>query len=134
MRLHERLGLDVVLVHVQVPETPTALRSRGIHPPPDYSDRLEQRRQAAVHMIRQVREAAGLPRSTRERAEQGGVVDRLDAAATAEEAALIIVGARGIGGLEAAGVGSVSSKLARMASRPVLVVKGDTAAGLTNPG
>jgi nucleotide-binding universal stress UspA family protein len=112
---------------VQVPESPIALRSRGIHPPLDYAEQLEQSRQAAMRTVGRVREATGLPRATRERIKNGGIADRLDQAATEEESGLIVVGARGFGAFGAAVLGSVSSELATTASRPVLAVKSDSA-------
>jgi nucleotide-binding universal stress UspA family protein len=124
----DRLELELVLVHVQIPRSPVALRSRGVHPPPDHAEQLELRRQAAARLVGRVKEAASLSRATRERTERGGVTDRLDQAAAEEDAELIVVAARGLGALGAIMLGSVSSKLAATASRPVLVVKRDTAA------
>jgi nucleotide-binding universal stress UspA family protein len=60
-----------------------------------------------------------------ERVEAGEPSRVIDAVAEEEDAAMIVVGTHARGALEGAAHGSVSSRLAASASRPVLLVRAD---------
>jgi len=68
-------------------------------------------------------EGAGSGVAAEERIEVGEVCDRLDRTAVEEDARLIVIGARGLGALAGAVLGSVSARLAACASRPIMVVR-----------
>lgn len=53
----------------------------------------------------------------------GGVVDKILSVAEGEDVSLIALGSHGEGWLDEATIGSVVSDVARMSSRPVLVIR-----------
>jgi nucleotide-binding universal stress UspA family protein len=60
----------------------------------------------------------------------GGATERLADIATREGAQLIVTGARGLGARRSALLGSVSSRLARTASQPLVLVRGGASAAV----
>lgn len=108
--LRRALDLRLVLVHVRAPDALLAL-APGTGPPPlEHSERID---------------GIGMPIEADERVTAGEASGALDATAEDEDAALIIVGTHARGALKSAALGSVSSRLASSASRPVLLVRAD---------
>jgi nucleotide-binding universal stress UspA family protein len=124
-RLRRILDLRLVLVHVEalaafVPAAP------GAAPPPlDPREDIEPRRRAAAAVISRVADRADVAIDAEERVEAGEPSGVIDAVAEEEDAAMIVVGTHARGALEGAARGSVSSRLAASASRPVLLVRAD---------
>jgi nucleotide-binding universal stress UspA family protein len=124
-RLRRILDLRLVLVHVEalgafVPAAP------GAAPPPlDPREDIERRRRAAAAVISRVADRADVAIDAEERVEAGEPSHVIDAVAEEEDAAMIVVGTHARGALEGAARGSVSSRLAASASRPVVLVRAD---------
>ena len=111
-------GRTLVLVHAR-PTSPDPLEHGGAQPGPaaDFEDR---RNQAAVRLQRSLQ------------ADNPGLEIRLELldgdpahvlVEVARDAALLVVGTRGLGSFRGMLLGSVSSDVARSASCPVLVVR-----------
>jgi nucleotide-binding universal stress UspA family protein len=113
----DRLAARLVLVHVaQVPVVPGA--SRVPHG-------RQQLRDCAVSEARRLLARIAMEAGCSEaeqRVEIGEPVRRLIAIAEEREALILVIGSRGRGALGAALLGSVSLRLCRQASCPVLVV------------
>jgi nucleotide-binding universal stress UspA family protein len=124
-KLRRLLELKLVLVHVESPDALVAF-APGTGPPRlDYSEQLEASRRAAAAVTERGAEPAGVVVEADVRVEGGEASGVIDAAAEEEDAALIVVGTHARGALEGAAFGSVSSRLAASASRPVLLVRAD---------
>jgi nucleotide-binding universal stress UspA family protein len=123
-KLRRLLDLKLVLVHVKSPGALVALAPGTGPPPPGRSEQVAASRVAAAVADR-VAERAGIVVDADERVEAGQASSVIDATAEEEDAALIVVGTHARGALEGAAVGSVSSRLAASASRPVLLVRAD---------
>ncbi len=123
-----RFELPLRIIHAYVPDTstqtgPTALRGATIHtgdPEPGGPRRHDQARDLATHIINEV-----LGRETAEAAEllvvDGRPSDIL--LRHSGEAEMVVVGSRGVGGFSGRLLGSVSQRLAREATCPVVIIK-----------
>jgi nucleotide-binding universal stress UspA family protein len=122
LRLADRLGDRLVLMHVIAPRPAMPPASFPIGPHPVTSadmhelNRIEAER-AFASVERDVR-----PATADRLVEHGDAADRLSAVAWEKDARLIVVGARGRSSVSAALLGSVSAELAARAPRPVVVV------------
>jgi nucleotide-binding universal stress UspA family protein len=124
-KLRRALDLRLVLVHVKAHDALVGV-SPGTGPPAlDYSELNERSRRAAAEVIRRVVDRTGVPIEAEERVEVGEASRVIDATAKDEDAALMVVGTHARGALQSAALGSVSSRLAASASRPVLLVRAD---------
>lgn len=124
-KLRRALDLKLVLVHVKAHDALVAV-SRGTGPPAlAYGEQIERSRRAAAAGIGRVADRTGIPIEAEERVEAGEASSVIDATAKDEDAALIVVGTHARGALQSAALGSVSSRLAASASRPVLLVRTD---------
>lgn len=131
-------GASVDVVYV-VPDLSIALTVSG-NPfviGGDY-DRLQRDQQAygeaVLSAARQQVEASGVPLSAAETLStgmaSGRIGDVIVEAATARRADLIVMGAHGHGGIDEMLLGSVAERVTRLASVPVLLVRGEGAGGL----
>lgn len=119
--LAEKLDLELVLLHVQPPtEAP------GVSAAPAGQQRL---REAEMHdaeeLLGRIARDHGLGPEVRRRAEIGPAADRILDVCAEERAELVVLGSRGRGGLKAALLGSVSSKVAAHAPCPCVIVPPD---------
>jgi nucleotide-binding universal stress UspA family protein len=119
-RLAERLDLELVLLHVAPPtEAP------GVSAAVSGQERLHaEELRDAQQLLDQVAQDEGLDPDVRRLAEIGTAADRILAVCREEQAELVVMGSRG-GGLKAALVGSVSSKVASNAPCPCVIVPPD---------
>ena len=122
-RLSERLELGLVLVHVAPPtEAP------GVSAALAGQQRLhEEELRDAQKLLDDLAHEAALGAEARRRAEIGPAADRIVSVCTDEDAALAVLGSRGRGGLRAALLGSVSSKVASSAPCPCVIVSPEAA-------
>lgn len=116
--LAERLGLELVLVHVAPPtEAP------GVSAALAGQQRLrEEELRDAAELLERVAGEEGLDPDVRRIADVGPAASRIVAICEQEEAELVVIGSRGRAGLRAAMLGSVSSQVAVHAPCPCLVV------------
>jgi nucleotide-binding universal stress UspA family protein len=122
LRLADRLGDRLVLVHVIPARPPMSLAAVPVGPHPvGIADMHELNRIEAEAAFESV-EPDVAPASADRVIEHGDAATRLSAVAAEKDARLIIVGTRGRGNASAALLGSVSAELAGRASCPVLVV------------
>jgi|SRR5919206_929906 nucleotide-binding universal stress UspA family protein len=127
-------GRDAIALHVWRPLSAGALlgASAGLALPPDVDEEV------AATAARTADQAAHRARQAGFRAEPlavqtiGPVWQAVLDAARARDAAVIVLGARGLSGVQHALLGSVSEKVVRHADRPVLVLH-PTAAGGEGP-
>ena len=118
-RLGSRLGLRLLVVHVQpapLPSVPLAERDAG--------DLVAAEVAEIERLLVQLVREQGLE-GCETRAELGTTVERLVAVATEEQAALVVVGSRGRAGLASTLFGSVSNEVSGRAPCPVVVVPRD---------
>jgi nucleotide-binding universal stress UspA family protein len=123
-RLAARLGLRLVVAHVQEPDyIPYAAATPfgGAAGREAVREEAESQEEAAELMLEQVVAAAGLSDAER-RASVGVPAERLADLADEEDAELIVVGSRGRGAFRSAFLGSVSNSLVGIARCPVLIV------------
>jgi nucleotide-binding universal stress UspA family protein len=120
-RLVERLDLELVLLHVQPPtEAP------GVSAAPAGQQRLhEAEMQDAEALLAGIAHEHELGQDVRRRAEIGPAADSILAVCAEERAELVVLGSRGRGGLKAALLGSVSTKVAAHAPCPCVIVPPD---------
>jgi nucleotide-binding universal stress UspA family protein len=110
------LSAEVVLVHVApVPLPPL----HGVHYSQSHAERGTPR--LARRLLQRVSEDSGV-QAHRFRIESGSPAATLVEVAAHEDAALVVIGARGRGPLRSALLGSVSQDVASRAPCPVLVV------------
>jgi nucleotide-binding universal stress UspA family protein len=125
--LAERLGLELVLLHVAPPtEAP------GVSAAAAGQQRLheEERRDADEFLDRLARDA-GLAPGVRRRVEIGAAADCIVSACRDENADLVVLGSRGRRGLKSALLGSVSAAVAARAPCPCVVVSPDAGGRLS---
>jgi nucleotide-binding universal stress UspA family protein len=120
--LARRLGWRLVVVHAQ-----QNLRSllaypgtRVDSPPPPVTGQSDAVARQASDLVKEAAEAAGS--SDAGVVEPGPPADVLESVADREHARLLVIASRGIGGVRAALLGSVTSKLSAGAGRPVVVL------------
>jgi nucleotide-binding universal stress UspA family protein len=122
LRLADRLGDRLVLVHVIPPRPPMSLAAAPVGPHPvEIADMHKVDRTEAEAAFESV-EPDVAPASADRVIEHGDAAARLSALASEKDARLIVVGTRGRGIATSALLGSVSAELAGRASRPVVVV------------
>ena len=120
-RLAERLGLELVLLHVAPPTT-----APGVSAAPAGQQRLhEEERRDAESLLDSVASELGLPPDVRKRTEIGSATEWILAACRDEEATLVVLGSRGRGSLRSALLGSISTEVAAKAPCPCVVVPPD---------
>lgn len=125
-RLATRLGCRLVVVHAR-----QNLRAVAAYPgastatPPVTGQEDAVKRQAA-EAVKEAERVAGV--SAEEVIEPGPPTEVLEAVANREAARLIVIAARGLGGLRAVLLGSVAAELPIEAARPVVVLSGAAAA------
>jgi nucleotide-binding universal stress UspA family protein len=126
--LARRLDTPIQLVHVaERPRLCGSPLSAG-----DYGARLVARHAAAIRMLLR---AANIPeRALDLRVELGGAPARLADIASREGAQLIVTGSSGRGARSGKLLGSVSSRLARTAAQPVVLVRAAGRAALVADG
>jgi nucleotide-binding universal stress UspA family protein len=114
-RLAGALGAQMVLVYVRPPV--------GTLGEPYYQERLsEQMAQARSALDRARRRAEEKGVGAQEEILEGNAAEQIVEIARARDAAMIVVGSRGLGAIAGALLGSVSSAVIHRADRPVLVV------------
>jgi nucleotide-binding universal stress UspA family protein len=121
VKLAERLGLRLVLVHAIPADSP---QPKSTAPPAAVLDREGIRRAAEreiAALLAELVEDAGAVDATG-RCEHGSAPERLAAVAKEERAAMIVVGTRGEAAARAALLGSVSIATIQAAPCPVMVV------------
>jgi nucleotide-binding universal stress UspA family protein len=120
VKLGEKLGLSLVLVHVvplPVPVAPTV----GMVPVADVE--LEEDLIASGRaLLAEVASASGVPPGTEQRVEVGTAVDRILAVAEELQSALLVIGSHGHGAVASAILGSVSTNVAAHSPCPTVVV------------
>lgn len=115
--LARALGAQMVLVYVRPP--------LGTLGEPYYQERLsEQMGQARSALDRARRLAEEKGAEAQEEILEGNAAEQIVELARARDAAVIVVGSRGLGSIAGALLGSVSSAVIHRADRPVLVVPG----------
>ena len=115
VRLSERLGLRLVVVHVVAPARPAPAFGPGALP--SLGDELAAGEQRGERLV----DRAGVADAER-RVVYGYPAERLARIADEEHADFVVVGSRGRGALRSALLGSVSVELCTTGSRPVVVV------------
>jgi nucleotide-binding universal stress UspA family protein len=120
-RLAERLDLELVLLNVAPPtEAP------GVSAAVSGQQRLHAAElRDAQQLLDRVALDERLGPDVRRRAEIGPAADRILAVCREEQADLVVMGSRGRGGLKAALLGSVSTKVATHAPCPCVIVPPD---------
>jgi nucleotide-binding universal stress UspA family protein len=120
-RLAEVLDLELVLLNVAPPtEAP------GVSAAVSGQERLQaEELRDAQQLLDRVALNEGFGPDVRRRAEIGPAADRILAVCCEEQAELVVMGSRGRGGLKAALLGSVSSKVASNAPWPCVIVPPD---------
>jgi nucleotide-binding universal stress UspA family protein len=130
-RLARRLGLRPVVVHAR--QNLSALRSYpgAASETPPVTGQEDAVQKLAADVLRRGEEAAG--DGAVGIIEPGPPTEVLQSVAGREEARLIVIAARGYGGLRAAVLGSVAAELPAEADRPVVVLS-ESAVGPLVPG
>lgn len=122
-QLAEALGHELVLLHVTPPT-----HAPGVSAAPAGRQRLrEVELQGAEELLARIAHEVGLEPELRRRAEIGDPAERIVEACEDEDAALVVLGSRGRGGLKAALLGSVSTAVAGKAPCPCVIVSGPAA-------
>jgi nucleotide-binding universal stress UspA family protein len=116
--LATRLGLELVLVHVEPPtEAP------GVSAAPAGQERLrEEELHDAESLLARLADEGGLDPEVRARAAIGDTADRIVTICGEEQASFVVLGSRGRGGLASALLGSVSSEVAAKAPCVCVIV------------
>ena len=116
--LSARLALELVLLHVEPPtEAP------GVSAAAAGQQRLqEEEMRDAQSLLAQLAREAGLGPDVRLRSAIGDAAHRIVEVCEEDQAALVVLGSRGRGGVAAALLGSVSSHVAARAPCPCIIV------------
>jgi nucleotide-binding universal stress UspA family protein len=122
IRLSERLGVRLIVVHVVAPARPAPMF--GAVALPSLGDELA----SGERLVERLLDAAGVVDAER-RVVYGYPAERLAAIAEEEQADFVVVGSRGRGPFRSVLLGSVSVELCTTAGRPVVVVPAAPAAG-----
>jgi nucleotide-binding universal stress UspA family protein len=123
--LAAKLGLELVLVHV---EPPTA--APGVSAAPAGAARLrEEELREGEHLLERLGGEAGLVPMPRLRTVVGNAASCIVSMCEEERAEFVVLGSRGRGGLPSALLGSVSSAVAARAPCPCVIVPPGAAAG-----
>jgi nucleotide-binding universal stress UspA family protein len=131
-RLATRLGCRLVVVHAR-----QNLRAMAAYPgasmaTPPVSGQEDAVRKMAADVVKKAQDAAGVSAGTV--VEPGPPAEVLESVADREAARLIVIAARGVGGLRAALLGSVAAELPVASARPVVVLSGSAAAAAVRSG
>jgi nucleotide-binding universal stress UspA family protein len=132
LSLADRVGADLVLVHVLPPRPSMTLASVPVGAHPVTAAQMRQLdRLDAEGAFAAVEPQIPSARAER-RIERGDAVERLSAIASELRASLLVVGSRGRGPLSGAVLGSVSAELARRGPCPVVIVPPGATLGLAD--
>ncbi len=129
--LAERVRLDLLVVDVSGPPASSAPQpSPGVGAPIDHHWRLLGARRTARkrRVARRAQPGPARRVETRIPVDVGDAAAHMELLAAQNDAALFVVGSRGLGPLQSALLGSLSARLAATAPRPVLVVPAEAAA------
>jgi len=124
-RLAAQLGVRLVVVHARQNLSALAAypgASMSTPPATGQHDAVEQR---ATELVKEAGQAAGV--SVVGMVEPGPPAEVLESVAGRESGRLIVIAARGVGGLRAAVLGSVAAELPVTATRPVVVISAPAA-------
>ena len=128
-RTATQLGCRLVVVHARQ-NLRAAVSYRGAHPAtPPLSGQEDAVRLRAAEVIERAEVAAGV--SAVGVVEPGPPAEVLESVANREGARLIVIAARGLGGLGTALLGSVAAQLSTSAARPVMVLSEAAARAMT---
>jgi nucleotide-binding universal stress UspA family protein len=132
--LARRLGWRLVVVHAQqnVRSLLAYPGTRFDSPPPPVTGQSDAVAQQASDLVKRAAEAAGS--SDPGVVEPGPPAEVLESVADRERGRLLVIASRGIGGVRAALLGSVTSRLAASATRPVVVLPEAAARAVKLPG
>lgn len=129
LALSRRLHAELVLAHVfslrPIPGTPSAQQDREAL--------LEAERDRARKELAEVAADFGIEERATRLVAGWPEADALSSLATAEQAAMVVVGSRGRGGIRSALLGSVSFELTRTAPCPVVVVPPEAGRSFGSP-
>ena len=127
IRLARAMGGEIILLHVAL-DTP--LYGEGLMAMREVKAVYEAQRKWATEAL-EARAAAIRPQGppTRWRLERGVPHEEIVSVATADGADLIVMGTRGLSGLERFFLGSVADRVIRTAPCPVLTVRGPKGEG-----
>ncbi len=127
-RLATRLGCRLVVVHARQDVRAMVSYPGARSSTPPVTGQEDAVRQLADDVINRAQEAAGV--SAVCVLEPGPPAEVLESVADREAARLIVIAARGMGGLRAAVLGSVAAALTASAARPVVVLSESAAAAV----
>ena len=119
-RLATRLGLRLVVVHARQDLRAVAAYPGASTATPPVTGQRDAVEQQAADVLNRAEGAAGV--SAERVVESGPPTEVLESVADREAARLIVIAARGVGGLRAALLGSVAAELPVAAARPVVVL------------
>jgi nucleotide-binding universal stress UspA family protein len=125
-RLATRLGCRLVVVHARQNVKAVAAYPGASMSTPPVSGQPDAVQRQADDVVKKAEEVAGV--SAVGVVEPGPPTEVLESVADREAARLIVIAARGVGGLRAALLGSVAAELPICATRPVVVLSGPAAA------
>jgi nucleotide-binding universal stress UspA family protein len=125
-RLARRLGCRLILVHARQNLRAVAAYPGASGKTPPLTGQDDAVQKLAAHVIEDAERAAGV--SAVGVVEPGPPAEVLESVAEREDARLLVIAARGVGGLRAALLGSVAADLPAAAARPVVVLSASAAA------
>jgi nucleotide-binding universal stress UspA family protein len=128
-RLARELGQRLVIVHALMDAKATAAYLGASRTNPPITGQPDVRDQLGAEIVDAAVRAAGADATGV--MEAGAPWDVLESVADRESGALLVIAVRGIGGMRAALLGSVASRLTTMATRPVVLVPEGALEGLS---